>query len=454
MSRAQAVHTGAACGPWHARARRHLRHSLKWRVLLMFLLLATAVVGVFVFGAQRAFSLGWRDAAQPVLSDYLQRLTADITAGGATPDPARAQALVARLPLTVHIEGPTVQWDSHPRAAYDMEGHGSLAQTLQTRTADGHVLRFGINFDAVQRRPRFFGMALAALVGCTALAWLFLRRLLRPLDAIGAGAERFGRGDFSQPIALRHARSPDELDQLAHTINTMGRDIHQMLEAKRGLLLAISHELRSPLTRARLNAELLPEEGASAPQRSALLRDLQEMGSLVNDLLESERLAGRHASLQREPTDLPALAQGVLHELAARHARAGEVLVQAEGDLAAVAVDPARTRLLLRNLLDNALRHGADAALPPELQLRRDGPRVVVTVRDHGPGVSDAQLQRLAEPFYRPDDARTRAAGGVGLGLTLCRLVAQAHGGELQLSQAQPGLRAEATLGLADQAGR
>ncbi|OYU74942.1 MAG: hypothetical protein CFE45_33710, partial [Burkholderiales bacterium PBB5] len=117
----------------------------------------TAVVGVFVFGAQRAFSLGWRDAAQPVLSDYLQRLTADITAGGATPDPARAQALVARLPLTVHIEGPTVQWDSHPRAAYDGEGHGSLAQTLQTRTADRHVLRIGNTLDADQRRPRFFG---------------------------------------------------------------------------------------------------------------------------------------------------------------------------------------------------------------------------------------------------------------------------------------------------------
>ena len=430
-----------------------LRQSLKWRMVLMFLLLALGVMGVFAWGAQRAFSLGWRDAAQPVLSDYLQRLTQDITAGGATPDPARAQALVARLPLTVRIEGPTVRWSSQPAwADQRSEPHGDLANTLQTRTADGHVLRFGINFGAVERRPRFFGMALLALLGCTALAWWALRRMLRPLDAIGAGAQRFGRGDFTQPIALRHANRPDELDQLARTINTMGRDIHQMLEAKRGLLLAISHELRSPLTRARLNAELLPEEGASASQRSALLRDLQEMGSLVNDLLESERLAGRHASLQREPTNLPALAQGVLHELAARHARAGEVRVQTEGDLAAMAIDPARTRLLLRNLLDNALRHGADAAQPPELHLRRDGPRVVVTVRDHGPGVSDAQLQRLAEPFYRPDDARTRAAGGVGLGLTLCRLVAQAHGGDLSLQQAHPGLRAEATLQLASAA--
>ena len=78
---------------------------------------------------------------------------------------------------------------------------------------------------------------------------------------------------------------PDELGELAQTINTMGRDIHQMLEAKRALLLAISHELRSPLTRARLNAELLPETAEVNPQRDALLRDLQEMAMLISDLL-------------------------------------------------------------------------------------------------------------------------------------------------------------------------
>jgi signal transduction histidine kinase len=138
-----------------------------------------------------------------------------------------------------------------------------------------------------------------------------------------------------------------------------------------------------------------------------------------------------------------------VQELGARHPRAAEVVVRAGVDLAAVSVDRARVRLLLRNLVDNARRHGGEALQPPELHLSRTSQGVLIEVRDHGPGVPDAQLDQLAQAFYRPDSARTRAAGGVGLGLYLCRLVAQAHGGRLVLSNAQPGLRVQAELPMA-----
>ena len=101
--------------------------------------------------------------------------------------------------------------------------------------------------------------SLLALAGIGCGGWgLYIRHLLKPLDAIGARARRFGAGDFSEPIPARYADDSGELSDLAASLNTMGRDVHQMLEAKRALLLAISHELRSPLARARLNAELLP----------------------------------------------------------------------------------------------------------------------------------------------------------------------------------------------------
>lgn len=439
---------------WHQRAGKRLRHSIQLRMVLVFLLLAAAMTFVLVSGAQRAFSVGWREAARPLLADYVDRLTAEITDGGATPSVARAQALVERLPITVRIEGPQVQWASHPKDAdpdwvdrrRDREWAREAPRLLQRTTADGHILRFGIDGTAFERRPWLIGDALAAVLLITGLAWLYVRRLLRPLNDIGAGAQRFGAGDFSQPIPVHHPRRPDELGQLALTINTMGQDIHRMLEAKRALLLAISHELRSPLTRARLNAELLPEDGEVRTPREALLRDLQEMATLVSDLLESERLATRHAALQREPTDLGALADEVRRELGARHPGASQVTVHAQGDLTGLPLDAARIRLLLRNLLDNALRHGADAERPPELHLRRTAAGVEIEVRDHGPGVPEDQLQHLAEPFYRPDRARTRTAGGVGLGLSLCRLVAQAHGGTLTLRNAAPGLSVVVTL--------
>ncbi len=434
--------------------------SIKRRLVLLFLLLALALAGVFIFAAQRAFSTGWREAARPLINDYVDRLAADITdtaapgqtATGQAPNIERAKFIVARLPITVRIDGPRTQWTSHPERGARHPAQPNLkgsdwAPLLSRTTADGHRITFGIDESAFERRRREFGAGLVALLLITLAAYLVVRRLLRPLDDIRAGVERFGAGDFAIPIPVRHAQRPDELGQLASSVNTMAHDIAQMLEAKRALLLAISHELRSPLTRARLHVELLPEDAPTLPHRQALLRDVQEMSSLVSDLLESERLAEPHATLNREPTDLAALVAEVLEELHPRHASAAAITLNVAPDLGKLSLDRARMRLLLRNLLDNALRHGAGAAQAPALSVVADGSGgAIIIVRDHGPGVAPEQLPHLTTAFYRPDSARTRAAGGVGLGLYLCRLVAQAHGGQLTLTNAEPGLRATVNL--------
>ncbi|WP_382320592.1 ATP-binding protein [Hydrogenophaga sp. UC242_53] len=418
----------------------------------------------FISGAQKAFSVGWREAARPVLMDYVDRLTADVAAGG-SPSIERAQALTQRLPLTIDIVGPRVNWRSHPdhqrphwlrerardRGADDDAGWGDdkdWQQLLQRTTADRHRLEFGLNEAVFDRRPKIVGYTLVALLILTLLAFLYVRRLLRPLDDIRQGALRFGAGRFDQPIPVRHPRGPDELGELAATINTMGQDIQQMLDAQRSLLLAISHELRSPLTRARLNTELLPEGVDVAPQREALLRDLSEMARLISDLLESERLAGRHQALSREPTDPVALARDVIDELTITQPAARSIQLHAPYSLPTLPLDQIRVRLLLRNLLDNALRHSTGAPRAVELHIRalEAGQGIELEVRDHGPGVPDDQLPHLAQAFFRPDTARTRNAGGVGLGLYLCRLVAQAHGGTFAVRNAHPGLAVTVTL--------
>ena len=435
--------------PWHRRARHALGHSIKLRLVLVFLLLALAMALTFVSGAQRALSIGWRDAARPLVMDYVDHLAADIAgSSGGPPSVPAAQAIVQRLPLTVTISGPQVNWRSKPAQTYgnwnsDQHGADENWQNFFKRsTVDGHTIEFGINGEAFERRTRLVGYTLAGMLLLTLLAYLYVRRLLRPLDDISAGAQRFGVGDFAQPIAVKHPRKPDELGQLAATINTMGANIHQMLEAKRGLLLAISHELRSPLTRARLNTELLPETADVQPSREALLRDLALMRDLVTDLLESERLSTPHAALHREPVDLAALVADVVHSLP------GKPVVQTDvgSALPRLALDPARMRLLLRNLVDNALRHSADAPHPPVVSVQSLPVGVQITVRDFGPGVAPDQLAQLGQPFYRPDSARTREGGGVGLGLYLCRLVAQAHGGRFAVRNAHPGLEVSVDL--------
>jgi len=420
--------------PW----RHRWRHSLRLRLITVFLLLALTMTGVFLGGMQRAFSSGWRDAARPLVSDYMDRLIADI---GSPPDVARAQALTERLPISIHIEGPQVNWASHPERPEGRRfGPRGGGDWLSRATADGHRISFGLGTLPWQRGPSGIGwITLALLLALIVAAYAYVRRLLRPLDDIRAGAERFGRGAFDQPIPLRRR---DELGDLARRINTMARDIQGMLDAKRSLLLALSHELRSPLTRARLNAELLPDTPETLPERNALLRDLNEMRELISDLLESERLTSPHGALHREPVDLTAL----VREVAAEHPEGARAVLDLPANLPPLPLDRARVSLLVRNLLDNALRHGGDAAQPPRITLHAEGQGARLTVRDFGPGVDEAQLERLAEPFYRTDSARQRATGGVGLGMYLCRLVAQAHGGSFAVRNAQPGLEIDVLL--------
>ena len=438
---------------WLRRSRHALAHSLRVRLVALFVLLALAMAATFVGGMQVALGIGWRDAARPLLSDYVDRLAADI---GSPPSLERAQALAERLPLHITISGPQVNWDSAPGLhgygahwrdhAADSERWNQEDHLLVRKTLDGHRILFGLSASAWRDRPRFIGWTtLALLLLFTALAYRRVRRLLRPLDAIRAGALRFGAGDFAQPIAVQRPRHPDELGELAATINTMAADIQQMLDAKRSLLLAISHELRSPLTRARLNTELLPETPQLQGSREALLRDLALMRDLVTDLLESERLSSRHAALHREPVDLALLAQEVAGGMGQ------PVQTELPTGLPSLSLDASRMRLLLRNLLDNALRHNPAGAAAPLLRLRlllqdgQDG-AVELCVRDYGPGVPAGQLEQLGQPFYRPDAARSREGGGVGLGLYLCRLVAQAHGGSLAIANEQPGLCITVTL--------
>ncbi|MFT4193344.1 sensor histidine kinase [Ottowia sp.] len=410
---------------------RRARHSLRVRLVLLFVLLALAMSAAFLGGIGRAFSVGWRGAVDPLIGDYADRLAAEI---GSPPSIERAQAIAARLSVAVRIEGPRVNWQSAP-----LPERGGHRATVTRATADGHRIVLSLTARAGQGEAgRIAGFTLAALLALTALAYALVHRLLRPIRDIGAGARRFGAGRFDEPIPVRRARHPDELSELAQTVNQMAADIQRMLDAKRGLLLAVSHELRSPLTRARLNAELLPEGGDTESPRAALLRDLAQMRDLITDLLESERLASPHAALLREPTDLSALAREVIVQLAA----ADRVSLHAEPGLpAALPLDAARVRLLLRNLLDNALRHTPPGAPPPQVRLAPlAGGGAAIEVRDHGPGVPPESIERLSEAFYRPDSARQRGSGGVGLGLYLVRLVAQAHGGRLSVRNAAPGL--------------
>ena len=274
-------------------------------------------------------------------------------------------------------------------------------------------------------------------------ARLSIRWMLSPLRELAHWADAFGRGELSSRIRVRRF---DEFGALAMRFNRMADDLQGMLDAKRALLLAISHELRSPLTRVRLHLELMDE----SPARQAVVQDLGLMRDMIEGLLERERLDGGHAALMLQDCGWSDWVEDLLQRRFASPMAQGLLSVRIEPGLPVVRLDRMRMQVLLGNLLDNALRYNDAAKGAVQLRLQRVGPSadassgLLLQVRDFGPGVPEDALPQLGQPFFRPDEARTRASGGVGLGLSLCFMIARAHGASLTLRNGHPGL--EATL--------
>jgi signal transduction histidine kinase len=244
------------------------------------------------------------------------------------------------------------------------------------------------------------------------------------------GAARIGRGELDYRIP---SRRHDELGDLSIDINKMADDVQGMLEAKRQLMLAISHELRSPLTRVKVALEFIDD----SKTRQGILEDVVEMERLIADLLESEALNTRHATLRREPVDPEQLIESVVDGDFSN--RNNEIELQIAGNLPQICLDVTRMRLLLRNLIDNALRYNPPGEKPVVVSAHMDAGELLIRVQDNGPGIPPEHINRVTEPFYRADPARSRATGGVGLGLYLCKRVAEVHGGRLTIDS-NPGM--------------
>jgi signal transduction histidine kinase len=259
------------------------------------------------------------------------------------------------------------------------------------------------------------------LVSVIALSLLAVRWLTRPLGVLALAADELGRDIRRAPLA---EQGPAEVRRAAASFNTMQARLQTYLREREQMLAAVSHDLRTPITRLRLRAELIEDESL----RAKFARDLAEMESMTAAALDF--LRGARVDEPVRPVDVPAL----LDSLQADMEEAGhEVRVQAR----AAAPFPARPLALKRclaNLIENAVKYGTRA----EVRLEDDGRELRITVADDGPGIPEAELERVFEPFYRIEGSRSRETGGVGLGLSVARDIVRAHGGELTLRN-RPG---------------
>ena len=170
----------------------------------------------------------------------------------------------------------------------------------------------------------------------------------------------------------------------------------------------------------------------SSSNRERLLEDIQEMETLITEILETERMNSIHVSLSRQSVNPELLVKTALEEF-----QSDQVKIEIDGYLGEFMLDEVRIKLLLRNLVSNAVRHSGDDELPVLVKLFKRNEALSIQVIDHGPGIAPEHLEKITEPFYRADPSRTRATGGFGLGLYLCKLIAEAHGGDLDVSSKQ-----------------
>jgi len=421
--------------------RRRVSASLSLKLLGIFIggsiVLIILLSTLFRYGLERQSA----SAAAPLLNHYLHYLEKEI---GRPPQISRAKVLSDRWPITIRIFDPARnlrwasdgrlrepslrEWRAPVREAKDTQGriywdHGTA---LVKRRIGSTNVYFGMRFRPPGAPWFLFIVAGLVLLAIFGFYW-FTRRLFAPIKKIESGVSRIGEGELKYRLEVSRT---DELGALAERVNQMAAQLENLLQGKRDLLLAISHELKSPMARSRVSLALLEP---SAYQQ-ALLDDQREMQALIDGIIDAERSQGNYALLQRVPTDMQAL----ITQLVARFERPDEIDVRLECQDRLLSIDAFQIERLLRNLLENALRYNDLSKGPVQLLCTFENDEMQLQVIDHGQGIEAQHIGRLTEAFYRADPSRERNSGGLGLGLYLCQAVVDAHQGEMSI-HSKPG---------------
>lgn len=376
--------------------RLYLQIYLSFVLMLVIAVVAGGLAGRFIHG-QRAMP-------EPV-ANALARVVKDLRL--AEPEACARFGRETGLSVLLTEQGTELArvGDLRPVRDESSTWHWARGGPVLAYAVDGRVLQLGVPLH--DRPDGTFMLALLAVAGATGLgAWPVARGITRRLEALRSGVAAWGDGALSRRVPVE---GQDEVAALAEAFNGAADQVAALVDGQRRMLASASHELRSPLARLRMALELI-EAPDAAPHVAQAVREVEELDQLIGDLLLTTRAQAVGRLTGAPPVDLGALARAEAQRVGARVVGDGST----PGDTAMI-------RRALRNLLENARRHGG-----PEVCVVIEG--ATVSVEDDGPGVPAAEVERIWEPFYRPQGHR-ESEGGVGLGLALVREIARVHGG-------------------------
>jgi len=282
--------------------------------------------------------------------------------------------------------------------------------------------------------PRFLLAFLVMSLIVTALSVWAVRRSTGPLELFARASERLGH-DMNAPSLPEDG--PREVSRAAHAFNQMQTRLRRLISDRTQMLAAVSHDLRTPVTRLRLRAEFVEDDD----QREKMLGDLAQMEAMIAATLSFARLDNSNEA--KKALDIAGLLQSVCDDMA----ELGRDVTYEGPDRLAMNGRPTALRRVFDNLVDNAVKYGDRA----EVSLRKSGRKLTITICDHGPGIPKSDLEAVFQPFQRVETSRNRETGGVGLGLAVVRSIVRGHGGEVTLKNApHGGLCATVTLPTGD----
>ncbi|GAA5162414.1 HAMP domain-containing sensor histidine kinase [Viridibacterium curvum] len=395
------------------RPPRFMRHQLWRQIYVGFIVVVLLVVacGALLFSSMKENEhTRFETHLVPLLSRLLP----------ADAPPTLQQQTLADLAATVHGSVALYAASGEQLATTD----ASLPTTLdEIRSKHRHfnnllplpdgrllLLRWGAP------RTALLGWIVCVVLIIAIGTWPVARRLTRRLERLQTQADAWGRGNLSARMTVDGC---DEISELARRFNDAATRVEALVSSQRAMLAAASHELRSPLARIRMAVDLLGEQSPRPDLHQQIEHDIAELDLLIGDLLLASRLADDKPQMDRQSLDLLALA-------AEEAARTG---AEVSGQSVRIEADPRLLRHLIRNLLENARRHAPGSAV--EIEVATMAGEVVLQVLDRGPGVPEAESEKIFEPFYRLAGSREKGEGS-GYGLALVRRIAQLHGGKVR----------------------
>ncbi len=406
------------------------KRSLTLRLTLVFLLTGIILLALLV----STFRLAGEDHARKhwrgVLNNYAETIARDITPPY---DQEDVDYLAQQTYSEVNILDEAGNWLPHP-PPFDLDSvhfRDSDKNAMQLARHRGYLImsqeipgakviyhfRPAKDLDFLSIGPLVtFSLFLLTLFGC----FHYVKSQLRPINQVNSAANSLSHGNFDIQVPVKRE---DELGQLAHSFNRMAAEIQQMLLAKQQLLIAVSHEIRSPLARIRMAAELLEK----SELQQDIVNDAQLMDKIIQEIMLGETVSGKHTGLNLELLQSTNLTEEILAELPAQ--QRARVQTQFEGRKQFRA-DYVRLKILLRNLIKNALEHGEGKSV--QVHWKLIDRMAELHVSDQGPGIAEEHVSHLTEAFYKADKSRQHNTG-FGMGLYLCKLITDAHKGEIEI---------------------